>query len=121
KDADTWTVPLGAKEHMVRSWAPLSARRQPMRIFALATSENETVVKLPQGARVVAPPRSAEGKTAFGTYKVEADVQGNVVRVKTTVAVAKSRITASEYAAFRQFCEQADKDLGQSVTYTLGK
>ena len=65
--------------------------------------------------------RSAEGKTAFGTYKVDADVQGNVVRVKTTVAVTKSRIAASEYPAFRQFCEQADKDLGQSVTYTVGK
>jgi hypothetical protein len=120
-DAGTWTVPLGAKEHMVRSWAPLSSRREPMRIFALSTTENETVVKLPQGAKIVTPPRSAEGKTAFGTYKIDAEVKDNVVRVKTTVAMTRSRILASEYAGFRQFCEQADRDLGQTVTYTLGK
>jgi hypothetical protein len=48
-------------------------------------------------------------------------VQNGTIRVKTTVSVTKSRIAASEYAAFRQFCEQADKDLGQTVTYSLGK
>jgi hypothetical protein len=121
RDDRTWTVPLGAKEHMVRTWAPLSTRRQPMRIFALATTENETVVRLPQGAKILAPPRSADGKTAFGSYKVDAEVKDNVVRVKTTVSLTKSRIGAGEYAAFRQFCEQADRDLGQTVTYTLGK
>jgi transglutaminase-like putative cysteine protease len=121
KDADAWTIPLGAKEHMVRAWAPLSKRKNDMRIYALSTQENETVVKLPQGSKVVSPPRSADGKSPFGTYKVEADVQGTTVRVKTTVAITKSRISAAEYPAFRAFCEQADKDLGQSVSYSIGK
>jgi transglutaminase-like putative cysteine protease len=121
RDADTWTVAVGAKEHMVRAYAPLSRRKNDLRIYALSTQENETIVKLPQGAKVLAPPRSADGKSAFGSYKIEASVENNVVRVKTTVALTKSRISASEYGAFRTFCEQADRDLGQTVTYQLGK
>ena len=47
--------------------------------------------------------------------------QPGVVRVKTTVAITKSRISAAEYGAFRAFCEQADRELGQSLTFTVGK
>ena len=121
RDGESWTVPVGAKEHMVRQWAPLSSRRRDIRIFALSTQENETVVKLPQGAKVLGPPHPAEGKSPFGFYKVDVETLGNVVRVKTTVAITKSRIPASEYAAFRAFCEQADRELGQSLTFTVGK
>ncbi|MBX3185938.1 MAG: DUF3857 domain-containing protein [Labilithrix sp.] len=117
----SWSVAVGAKEHLVKTWAPLSSRRRDIRIQALSTQENETVVKLPQGAKVVGPPRPAEGTSPFGTYKVEVDAQGNVVRVKTTVAITKSRIAASDYAAFRSFCEQADRALGQTLTFTVGK
>lgn len=121
KDGDSWTMPVGATEHMVRSWAPLSSRRRDMRIFALSTEVNETIVKLPQGAKVIGPPRSAEGKSPFGFYKVDVETTGNVVRVTTTVAITKSRISVAEYAAFRTFCERADRELGQSLTFTVGK
>ncbi len=121
KDGESWTVPLGAKEHMVKTWAPLSNRRRDMRIFSLTTQENETFVKLPAGAKILSPPRAAEGKSPFGNYKVETETNGNTVRLKTTVAITKSRIAASEYKDFRAFCEQADRDLGQSLTYTVTK
>jgi tetratricopeptide (TPR) repeat protein/transglutaminase-like putative cysteine protease len=121
RDGESWTLPVGAREHMVRSWAPLSSRRRDIRIYALSTQENETVVKLPQGAKVLGPPRPAEGKSPFGFYKVDVETTGNVVRVKTTVAITTSRIPAAEYGAFRAFCEQADRELGQSLTFTVGK
>jgi tetratricopeptide (TPR) repeat protein len=122
RDGESWTMPVGAKEHMVRTWAPLSTRRRDIRIYALSTQENETIVKLPQGARVLAPPHPAEGRSPFGFYKVDVDTtQAGTVRVKTTVAVTKSRISAAEYGAFRTFCEQADRELGQSLTFTVGK
>jgi len=121
RDGESWTMPVGAKEHMVRTWAPLSSRRRDIRIYALSTQENETTVKLPQGAKVLGPPHAAEGKSPFGYYKVEVETQGSTVRVKTTVAITKSRIPAAEYAAFRTFCEQADRELGQSLTFTVGK
>jgi cellulose synthase operon protein C len=121
KDGDALSVRVGAKEHMVRTWAPLSSRRRDLRIQALTTQENETVLKLPQGAKLVRAPRAAEGSSPFGSYKVEAEVDGNAVRVKTTVALSRSRISAAEYPAFRAFCEKTDRDLGQVVTFTVGK
>ena len=74
-----------------------------------------------QGAKVIGPPHPADGKSPYGFYKVDVDTQGNVVKVKTTVAITKSRIPVAEYAAFRAFCEQADRELGQSLTFTVGK
>jgi cellulose synthase operon protein C len=121
KDGDSWTVPVGAREHLVRAYAALSTRRRDLRIQALSTQENESVVKLPAGAKITSAPRAAEGKSPYGFYKVEAETTGSTVRVKTTVALTKPRIAASEYPAFRAFCEQADKDLGQTLTYTVTK
>jgi hypothetical protein len=121
KDGDAWTVPVGAKEHLVRTWAPLSSRKRDIRIFALTTQENQTIVHVPAGARITTSPRSANGKSAFGSYAVEAEVNGNTVRVKTTVAITKSRIAATEYPAFRAFCEEADRALGQTLSYTVAK
>jgi tetratricopeptide (TPR) repeat protein/transglutaminase-like putative cysteine protease len=121
KDGEMRTVPVGAKEHMVRTYAPLSSRRRDIRIFALSTQENETVVKLPQGAKILGGPHAAEGTSPYGSFKVEAETTGTTVRVKTTVAITKSRIAASEYSAFRAFCEQVDRGLGQTLTYTVSK
>ncbi len=121
RDGDAWTVGVGGKEYLVRTWAPLSSRRSDVRIQALSTQENETVVKLPKGAKVVGLPSAAEGRGGFGFYKVDVEGTGNVVRVKTTVAVTRSRIQAAEYGAFRAFCEQADRALGQSLTFTMSK
>ncbi len=121
KDGDLRTVAVGAREHMVRTYAPLSSRKSDVRIFALSSQENETVVKLPQGAKIVGAPRAAEGTSPFGSFKVETETNGTTVRVKTTVALAKSRIRAHEYPAFRAFCEQVDQALGQSLTYSVSK
>ena len=121
KDGETRAIPVGAREYLVRAYAPLQQRRQNIRIQALSTQENETVLKLPQGAKITDAPHAAEGKSPYGTYKVETDVNGTTVRVKTTVVLSKSRIPATEYAAFRAFCQQADRDLGQTLTYSVSK
>ena len=79
------------------------------------------MLKLPQGAKITDAPHAADGKSPYGTYKVETEVNGTTVRVKTTVALTRSRIPASEYAAFRAFCQQADRELGQTLTYSVSK
>lgn len=121
KDGETWRVPTGSKEYVVSTFAPLSQRRRDIRIFVQSTRENETVVHLPQGAKVLSAPHPTEGQSPYGTYKVEVDNTGGSVRVKTTVAITRSRIPAAEYPAFRAFCERADRELGQSLTYTVSK
>lgn len=121
RDGETRAIPVGAREFLVRAYAPLQQRRQDVRIQALSTQENETVLKLPQGAKIGDVPRASEGKSPYGTFKVESDVNGTTVRVKTTVALLRSRIPAAEYPAFRAFCEQADRALGQTLTYSVTK
>ncbi len=121
RDGETRTVPVGAREHMVKSYAPLSTRRRDIRIPALTTQENETIIKLPQGAKIQSAPHKVESTSPYGSFKLESEVNGGVVRVKTTVALTKSRIPANEYAAFRQFCEAVDRELGQTLTYTVSK
>src|SRR5262249_42441963 len=67
KDGETRTVRVGAKEHMVRTYAPLSSRHRDIRIFSLSTQENETVLKLPQGAKILGAPHAAEGSAPYGS------------------------------------------------------
>jgi hypothetical protein len=121
KDGETRTIGAGPREYLVRNYAPLSARHRDIRIQALSTQSNETIVKLPQGAKILAAPRASTGTTPYGTYNIETDVNGTTVRMKTTVTMTKSRIPASEYGKFRAFCEQVDRELGQTLTYTVSK
>jgi hypothetical protein len=39
--------------------------------------------------------------------------------VKTTVALVKTRIGATAYPAFRAWCEEVDRALGQRATVTV--
>jgi hypothetical protein len=109
---------LFSREHMVREYATLSARKRDIRIFALTTDETDTTLHLPAGSKITGQPRPAKGDSPFGSYQVEVEVSGAQVRTKTRVALKKSRIAAAEYPAFRAFCEEVDRALGQRVTYT---
>ncbi len=122
KDDGTWTVPVGAKAHLVSAYAPLSTRRTDVRISALETREHETVLKLPQGAKILTAPHAAKGSSPFGSFEVAVDTSvPGLVKVKTTVALTSPRVKVSEYPAFRAFCEQADRELGQTLTFSVGR
>jgi hypothetical protein len=41
------------------------------------------------------------------------------LHVKTRVTLAKTRVAASDYAAFRAWCEQVDRALGQRATVAV--
>ena len=120
-DGNAMTVAAGPREHMVREYATLSQRKRDLRIFSLTTDESETTVKLPGGSKVTGSPRATKGDSPFGGYAVDVDVKGTEVRTKTRVWLKKSRVSAAEYPAFRAFCEEVDRALGQRVTYTVGK
>jgi hypothetical protein len=98
---------------MVRDFAPMSQRRLDARFYAQNTQETEWVLHLPAGAQVKSAPTGSEGKSAFGSYKVEVDSTAGLLRVKTTLVFARTRVTAAEYPAFRAWCEQVDRALGQ--------
>lgn len=119
RDGEVLSVPVGPRDYLVREYAPLSQRKRDIRLSAQTTSVSDWVVKLPPGAKIVDAPRAAEGSSPFGTHKVEVENLPNGVRVKTTIAITRTRIAASEYAAFRKYCETVDAALGQRVTVSL--
>ena len=118
-EGDVLTVPLGRKEHMIRDYAPLATRKLDVRVPAQRTEEDDWVVRLPPGAKVKSIPAPARGSSPFGSYSVDVESNGNALHVKTTVALARTRITASEYPAFRAWCEEVDRGLGQRATVSI--
>jgi len=112
-------VPLGRREHMVRDFAPLASRRLAVRLYAKWTQEDDWTVHLPLGAKVKNAPVPSKGSSPFGSYEVDVETSGNTLQVKTTVTMTKTRIPASEYPAFRAWCEAVDRALGQRATVAV--
>jgi hypothetical protein len=116
---DVLSVPIGRREHMVRDFAPLASRRLDVRMYAQWTQLDDWTVRLPPGAKLKNAPVSAHGSSPFGSYAVEVTADVTSLHVKTTVTLAKTRVTAAEYGAFRAWCEQVDRALGQRATVAL--
>jgi tetratricopeptide (TPR) repeat protein len=116
RESDGFTFPLGRREHMVRDYAPLVGRKLDVRLPAQWTTVDEWTVHLPPAAKVKNAPSPARGSTPFGSYALDVEASGSVLRVKTTIAMTKTRISPAEYPAFRAFCEQVDRVLGQRAT-----
>ncbi|HEY1696456.1 MAG TPA: DUF3857 domain-containing protein [Polyangiaceae bacterium] len=118
-ETDGLVVPLGRKEHMVRDYAPLASRTLDVRLYAQWTQEDDWTVRLPPGAKVTRAPQAASGTSPFGSYAVNVEATGTGLHVKTTVTLARTRIPASDYPAFRAWCEEVDRALGPRATVTL--
>jgi hypothetical protein len=76
-------------------------------------------VRLPPGAKVKSTTQASRGSSPFGTYDVTVEPSSGVLRVKTAVTLTKTRIDASEYPAFRAWCEEVDRVLGQRATVSV--
>jgi tetratricopeptide (TPR) repeat protein len=118
-EGDALSVPIGRKEYMVRDYAPLAARRLDVKMFAQWTQEDDWTLRLPPGAKVKSAPATSHGSSPFGSFSVDVTNEGLSLRVRTTVTLAKTRVTAGEYPAFRAFCEQVDRALGQRATVVV--
>jgi transglutaminase-like putative cysteine protease len=115
-ESDGLTLPLGRREHMVRDYAPLIGRKLDVRVPSQWTSIDDWTVHLPAAAKIKNVPVPAKGSTPFGSYALEVETSAGLLHVKTTIAMTKTRISPGEYPAFRAFCEQVDRILGQRAT-----
>lgn len=109
------SLPVGPTEHLVRDYAPLSQRRLDVRLPFRGTTSSDWTVHLPPTAQVVRAPDAADVRGPFGTAEVHVEQVPGRIHVRTVVTLDRSRIAASEYAAFRAWCESADRALGQRV------
>jgi cellulose synthase operon protein C len=115
REGETLSFPAGPRVHLVRDWAPLSERKLDVRLHAKATTVSDWTLHVPPGKHVVSAPVASEVKTAFGSVEVAVDVAPGTVHVVSTVTLAETRVAASDYAAFRAFCEAGDRLLGQRL------
>jgi hypothetical protein len=104
---------------MVRDFAPLASRALDVRMYAQWTQEDDWTVRLPPSAKVRNAPASSNGTSPFGSFAVEVTSDATSLHVKTTVTLAKTRIATADYAAFRAWCGQVDRALGQRALVTV--
>lgn len=120
KDGAKLSIPVGPKEYLVGDFATLSTRKQDIRLRAQNTQVSERHIKLPANAQITTMPVASSSDSPFGSHTVTVEKEGAGIVVKTTITFKKTRITAAEYAAFRAWCEQVDKGLGQRLVFTTG-
>jgi hypothetical protein len=103
----------------LQTLAPLARRSQPLLLAAPWTTEEELRFTLPAGARVGFLPAPQTLSTPFGSAKLSYELQGRELRVRTQVQFSETRVTAAEYADFRQFCADLERAFRQEVKVTL--
>jgi hypothetical protein len=96
---------------LTSTYATLSQRKQDVWTLGFTELRDTFVIDLPPGARVISAPESKEGSSDFGSYSVMFEKQGDRVRVKSRVGIKVPRVKPAEYAAFKRFCEEADRAL----------
>jgi tetratricopeptide (TPR) repeat protein len=115
-EGDVLTIPIGRREHMVRDYASLATRALDVRMYSQWTQSDDWTVHLFPSAKVRTSPSPASGTSPFGSYSVEVATDAGTLHVKSTVTLSKTRIGAAEYPAFRAWCEEVDRALGQRAT-----
>jgi hypothetical protein len=102
------TVPVTPGFRMTPTYASLSTRRIAVKLPPLGALDDTFVVKLPPGMRVVSSPPDAKGDGPFGSYSVSVERDATKVVVKSRLVVKVLNVPPEQYAAFKQFCADAD-------------
>jgi tetratricopeptide (TPR) repeat protein len=116
REGDAISVPAGPTHDLVADYASLSTRALDIDLRALSLREDEWTLHLPAGMKVLRAPVASQLDSPFGRFSIAFEESAGKMVVKTTLAFKKARITPAEYAAFRTFCEAADRAFGQRMT-----
>jgi cellulose synthase operon protein C len=116
REGDALSIPAGPVHELVADYASLSKRTLDLNLRALTSREDEWTIRLPAGMKLTRPPTPAQLDSPFGRFAISFEEGPGKVTVKTTLAFKQARITPGEYAAWRSFCEAADRAFGQRMT-----
>ncbi len=100
---------------LVERYASLSTRHHPVRIPFAHTLDDTWTVKLPASAQLKHAPESKRIESPFGRLEITVEQQPGKLVARSKLRVDKTRIAPSEYGAFRKFCEDVDRALGERV------
>ncbi len=99
--------------------APAEARTEDLMLFAPWVTEEEIRIALPTGARITGIPRDKNISTAFGALKLHYRKQPGAIVIQSRVQFNKSRVPASDYPAFREFCIQTERSFAETIKVEL--
>jgi transglutaminase-like putative cysteine protease/Flp pilus assembly protein TadD len=112
-------LPLtGRDADFVRTYARLSARREDLVLAYPWRHEEELAFQVPKGWHLegAVAPAARVVDSPFGHFKLEVDLDGGAVRVRSTLDVTRVRISPDEYPRFRAFLGEIDAVLDERLT-----
>jgi transglutaminase-like putative cysteine protease len=103
---------------LTKKYAPERVRRNPV-LVPVTPSEMEVFdYDLPEGAKATLP-ADTRLTTDFGKVEISYRRDGNKLRVQTYTQLNPLTVAATDYAAFRAFCQAADEALKREVRIAL--
>jgi len=101
--------------NLVARFAPLSSRKHDVKLPFSQSYDDEWTVKIPAGNVVRQVPADKSVQGPFGQLELKSEVAQGKATVRVKLRFTKTRVKPDEYAAFRAFCEQVDRALGERV------
>ena len=111
QEAQQQSLPVTPGFRLTPNYASLSERQLDVKLPPLGTLDDTFVVKLPPGIPVVSVPPNAHGESPFGSYSVSVEQQPAKVVVHSRLTVKAVTVRPDQYAAWKQFCADADAAL----------
>lgn len=105
------TVPL----RLVPGYASLSKRELDVDLPPIGTLKDTFEVEVPEGMTIVSTPPAVNQKTPFGSFAIEVKKQGRKVTIESRLSLTTLKIDKQDYAAFKQFCSDADHALSSRL------
>ena len=118
RGADLEMPALGHEGELARSYARLSERRYDLVLGFPWEQEERVRYALPPGYAPRQMPEAATIDAPFGRFALTATREGADVVVHTSLNINRHRIARADYAAFRKFCTDVDRAVGQSLVIT---
>ncbi|HEY7370859.1 MAG TPA: DUF3857 domain-containing protein [Polyangia bacterium] len=108
----------GRDADFVRTYARLSARRQELVLGYPWQHDEELTYRLPTGWGLAAgsPPARRSIESPFGRFALDVEIDGSVLRVRSSLNVERARIGPDDYPRFRAFLLEVDAALGSPIS-----
>jgi hypothetical protein len=103
---------------LVDQYAPTRTRSLDVAIGAFGTVQNTYELTLPAGFGVVSAPDAVDISSRFGKYSIQVEQTPGRVTVQSAISLSVNRVSASDYPAWRAFCQAVDNAM--SVRLVVG-
>jgi hypothetical protein len=117
REGGSFSLAVGPNLHLSQRLAALSTRVHPVRMPFAVTYDDEWIVKLPAGYTTKHAPEAKKLTSPFGELDLQVEQAAGKLVVKAKLTMTKTRIEPADYAAFRTFCQEVDRALGDRAVF----